>query len=1781
MARQRRRERNNKSDKSKLSITTTTEESAGQLNGEIPKETNGAGSSNSNHTSKGKSNEESPKGVNQETNALNAREEIVEKSPRDDQSDDLETAKGAVVGEVSLPSTLKSTPTPRDDRGKVSSSENCPAEAEVEPVANSSPTTLSRSRLTPNGNDEKKVASRRKASTGTKVEPPSSDATARSVSSISTSSGRKASPAGELARPFSTSPVQIESPSRRIVGDSASVDVEAFFDVFLPLADKSSKKNRRAEWPNADTSGNGILSLSMVKRWVNQKLSSVYGQHRGTALFKKYGPIYLRAFHSARDVPDKQDYVSPSEFRLFIAYLCVYALAFDAFDVIKDGKEDHRMSRSEWFEGCRKVARHGFVALAEGAGEDVSYDSLGDMFDRVVDRLDDNGGGMVLILEWCDYLKESEIAAGTLMGSLITISPNYPPTPTSNCSVLEMKGEASKQPTEEDVAQTDEASKGQGNGNEAHTAVAGDLKINERSPEKLATESPTRSGKASKVQAEKMNAQKKSGERADKAEENADDASKENAKTGKANSQRNEKSPGKRAGKSEVKTDGASNGQSNEAHTGKIKGRKIGMGERNSVLGNEESDKVVEATVTSLSHTSETCATQIVDPNQLFVVADASAEIKGQSGEIVRAESDKVAVESPATKVSQEVDSSQRVTTEDPPPEMEEQSGELLKVESDMVATHAAVENSSTFSTETSTTSTSIKITNSTTSSTETTTMTTTSANSSKTAKTTAAPKQEVSLTVTTQTTGRFQVLHGASEAWKPSLPVVSTTKTTSSSPTSVAVWSANAPLGEQQVEERGHTETFLWNTLTGYGKHSKEDTASPSRAKTTNTAAPTNKDTTSPPETTRKTDEKKEKTEDPSHLHAVEGSSADMEEQSDVPVKVESDKIVEAPATEVSHVSGTCAKQDVDSQLNAIEDACAEKEERSGELVKGESDQLAVEDPATEVSHISWSSAQEDVDHSQLIAPVDVAVEMEQSGELVNGDSDEVDVESPATEVSHISWSSAAEYIDASQMFAGDGAFAEKEAQNGELFNGDCDKVAVETQASDFSRSNTAQDVDPSQLITFEGASTDVKRGIQRRLWSTAAQETVPSKLIAGEGASADVKAFLDIFLPLSYMTDESTSAREIEWMNADTNGEGALPLSMVERWIQRRLCSALNQKRGMVLYKMFFPAYTRAFRASRDVPADPSPDLVNRSEFRLLIACLCVYALAFDAFSMVDSPAWSRNGHRDQRLSLTEWLTGCRKVSNHGFIALANAVCPDATEESLSAIFNSMSEKGADTVQLTEWFKFLGDTELAANTLMGLIISIGSGSGDDYPPKNIPKEVVENSAGESNGKTSKEAKLQSNGKATGESTGTTNEAQNDASSENTPNEETDGKEAHEDEHDQLSALVDHAERAFVEGSFRRALQLANAAIKGSIGETEDANLSSNDDHVLLRLDIQGGNELFTIDDSNQQQSRDRGCFWLDSKKQKTPNPIDRMAAVALQSWYEISQQARNGKEDGKHHLEPFVNRYYSSTRQTPISANLLIILVRFFQATGHFAVAVQLVSQVLSYHKKHSRVATVKCDDEESLKELSEILWLHLLPYCTDAAKFEVARFHDEEDEAAGHELSSSRWVPWQEPQIEALDHLFNRMDPFRTFDKEPSLPGWLVESLHKCHAVWMSRLEELGLENQQYPSPNQPIRSSSSIIEHQEEPLRQRMQLRLREWMRRALALAKNVKESCLEREVDSSTRNRRQLVATAALVSMWLLARRYHLRRRLLRAAAALLRNAILKPAQEIVEALLPS
>jgi len=177
--------------------------------------------------------------------------------------------------------------------------------------------------------------------------------------------------------------------------------------------------------------------LAEFDGWIKKTLllnaSDQAGQDEAERLWKLYRPSYIRAFNDAKNVEAERpiktvgdattdDYVTRGEFRLAVAYLCLYAAMFDAFNLIDGGSagttatDDRRMSLEEWKAAYGKIAEagYGFVALAKIADEKTE-----DSPESVFKEMDADGKGMVLLNEWCKWLEAAEQEAGTLAGKML------------------------------------------------------------------------------------------------------------------------------------------------------------------------------------------------------------------------------------------------------------------------------------------------------------------------------------------------------------------------------------------------------------------------------------------------------------------------------------------------------------------------------------------------------------------------------------------------------------------------------------------------------------------------------------------------------------------------------------------------------------------------------------------------------------------------------------------------------------------------------------------------------------------------------------------------------------------------------------------------------------------------------------------------------------------------------------------------------------------------------------------------------------------------------------------------------------------------------------------------------------------------------------------------------------------------------------------------------------------------------------------------------------------
>mmetsp|Transcript_18798 Transcript_18798/g.25878 ORF Transcript_18798/g.25878 Transcript_18798/m.25878 type:complete len:287 (-) Transcript_18798:216-1076(-) len=217
-------------------------------------------------------------------------------------------------------------------------------------------------------------------------------------------------------------------------GPSSSSDLIDFVRLFQPYAEKSKDATalRKKGFLSADMNGNGECSLAELENYIMTTImGSKIEKDRKKNLFKAFRPSYIRAYNAAKSIKSndgtvlsgaknatEDDFVSFGEFRVFNAYLCIYAGMFDAFsriDGMGEGRnegDDLRIDLDEWMGCYKQVKDHGFVGLANVSNDDEAKATF--------QVIDDNGGGKLHLVEWCEFIKKAEIEAKTKMGTLLS-----------------------------------------------------------------------------------------------------------------------------------------------------------------------------------------------------------------------------------------------------------------------------------------------------------------------------------------------------------------------------------------------------------------------------------------------------------------------------------------------------------------------------------------------------------------------------------------------------------------------------------------------------------------------------------------------------------------------------------------------------------------------------------------------------------------------------------------------------------------------------------------------------------------------------------------------------------------------------------------------------------------------------------------------------------------------------------------------------------------------------------------------------------------------------------------------------------------------------------------------------------------------------------------------------------------------------------------------------------------------------------------------------------------
>jgi hypothetical protein len=191
--------------------------------------------------------------------------------------------------------------------------------------------------------------------------------------------------------------------------------------------------------------------------------------------------------------------------------------------------------------------------------------------------------------------------------------------------------------------------------------------------------------------------------------------------------------------------------------------------------------------------------------------------------------------------------------------------------------------------------------------------------------------------------------------------------------------------------------------------------------------------------------------------------------------------------------------------------------------------------------------------------------------------------------------------------------------------------------------------------------------------------------------------------------------------------------------------------------LYKQFYPMFIRAYSDAADAgpgkkikgyKSASETDYIQRGEFRLFTAYLCVYCLMADAFSLLDggretaesgsvfradgppsrsksipnanTPATAKPARgslksaspsvakmeTNRKISLEEWTLGYAQLAGGPFGCLSRLA---SSSEDAARAFPEMDADGKGDVLLAEFCTWIKNAEIADDTPIGRLLKVG----------------------------------------------------------------------------------------------------------------------------------------------------------------------------------------------------------------------------------------------------------------------------------------------------------------------------------------------------------------------------------------------------------------------------------------------------------------------------------------
>jgi hypothetical protein len=402
--------------------------------------------------------------------------------------------------------------------------------------------------------------------------------------------------------------------------------------------------------------------------------------------------------------------------------------------------------------------------------------------------------------------------------------------------------------------------------------------------------------------------------------------------------------------------------------------------------------------------------------------------------------------------------------------------------------------------------------------------------------------------------------------------------------------------------------------------------------------------------------------------------------------------------------------------------------------------------------------------------------------------------------------------------------------------------------------------------------------------------------------------------------------------------------------------------------------------------------------------------------------------------------------------------------------------------------------------------------------------------------------------------------------------------------------------EKAFLEGSFREALTLANRCLKQQ-AQTFDDNTVEAAWPLLTPLHLQ-----FDV------SSKTRYISFHWGEDVSDTNACSRAAAIALQSWYELSkQQDDDSSQQGYRFLQPFLDTYTSTApgdvlgrRVMPME--LLIVWIQFLccRAVNHVEEAIAVAAEVLQHVRCSSSFAAANRSasasttstpspiSREACRELVILLFTELLPrHATSVTTDDVLRSIAGTSYTATMQRAKGAIVAGSKEEKKAV---VQQCLCFCNTD-DGNWPDWMQDSFRECRVVLQGMLRKMYHQE----GDKRTVPTGNSLAQQLQPELTSRMVVQrftarllslreIRSWKDARSALRLVVKNHLqwlrallvrYSNDDSSMDRKKKQIQAIALVLCLTFCWRRH--RQRISGIGQKALETAVVKPALEILEA----